>query len=163
MKNVLHLISSFLAYRRTRPDQNLKLVLAGSGPIAVPKHPDLLPLGFLSLADLHDAYAAATLLCQPSLLESFSIVLMESWLAGTPALVHGHCAATRYHVQQSGGGLYFTSTAEFTAALDWLLTHPRERQRMGRQGQVYVRRKFTWPTVIDRFRAATALWIYGRE
>ncbi len=161
MKNVLQLIADFLAHRRARPNQDLKLVLAGSGPLTVPNHPDLIPLGFLELGDLRDAYAAATLLCQPSVVESFSIVLMESWRAGTPVLVHGHCAVTRQHVLQSGGGLYFTSAAEFSAALDWLLSHPHERQQMGRQGRAYVQREFTWPTVIDRFRTATALWTKG--
>jgi alcohol dehydrogenase (cytochrome c) len=37
----------------------------------------------------YDAYAGANLLCQPSLHESFSIVLMEAWLAETPVLVDG--------------------------------------------------------------------------
>lgn len=158
MKNVLQLISDFLAYRRTRPDQDLKLVLAGAGPLAMPSHLDLIPLGFLELQDLRDAYAAATLLCQPSLVESFSIVLMESWLAGTPVLVHGHCAATRYHVLKSGGGLYYTNAAEFATTVDWLLSHPDERRQMARQGQAYVQQEHTWPAMIDRFRAATALW-----
>jgi glycosyltransferase involved in cell wall biosynthesis len=159
MKNILQLISSFLAYRRARPSQHLKLVLAGSGPLAVPDHPDLISLGFLDLGDLRDAYAAATFLCQPSLVESFSIVLMESWLAGTPVLVHGQCAATRHHVLQSGGGLYFANTTEFVATVDWLLSHPDERRQMGKQGQAYVQQEYAWPVVIDRFRAATALWM----
>jgi glycosyltransferase involved in cell wall biosynthesis len=162
MKNISQLVSNFLAYRQTRPDQDLKLVLSGSGPFTLPRHPDLIPLGFLELGDLHDAYAAATFLCQPSLVESFSIVLMESWLASTPVLVHGQCAVTRHHVLQCGGGLYFSTGAEFVAAVDWLLSHPDQRHQMGEQGQAYVRRKYSWPAVIDRFKAATSLWTQGQ-
>jgi glycosyltransferase involved in cell wall biosynthesis len=162
MKNVLQLVSSFLSYRQARPEQELKLVLVGAGPLAIPNHPDLISLGFLALQDLRNAYAAATLLCQPSLMESFSIVLMESWLAGTPVLVHGHCAVTRYHVLQSGGGLYYTNTAEFAATVDWLLSHPDERRQMAKQGNAYVRRQYTWPAMLDRFRAATTLWTQRR-
>jgi glycosyltransferase involved in cell wall biosynthesis len=157
-KNVLQLISYFLAYRQSRPDRELKLVLVGSGPLPLPSHPDLLPLGFLESQDLRDAYAAATILCQPSLLESFSIVLMEAWLAGTPVLVHGQCPATRYHVLQSNGGLYFTSAAEFTGALDWLLNNPQQRRRLALQGQAYVRQRFNWPATLVRFREAVTLW-----
>jgi glycosyltransferase involved in cell wall biosynthesis len=158
MKNVLQLVSYFLTYRRAHPQRDLKLVLAGSGPLALPNHPDLVPLGSLSPDDLHDACAAATVLCQPSLVESFSIVLMEAWLARTPVLVHGHCPVTRHHVVQSKGGLYFTSAAEFVGALDWLLDHPHERRQMAALGRNYVRREFNWPVVLDRFRQAVALW-----
>lgn len=157
-KNVLQLVEFFLAYRRTRPDRDLKLVLAGSGPLALPEHPDLVSLGFLADQTLRDAYAAATILCQPSLVESFSLVLLEAWLAGTPALVHGHCPVTRHHLLLSNGGLYFTSAAEFAGAIDWLLDHPQERARMAAQGRAYVEESSNWQVTLDRFRQAVALW-----
>ena len=157
-KNVVQLISHFRAYRQARPERDLKLVLIGSGPLPLPDHPDVLSLGFVPEQDLHDAYAAATLLCQPSLMESFSIVLMEAWLAGTPALVHGDCLVTRYHVLRSNGGLYFTSAAEFAGALDWLLAHPQARRQMGALGRAYVRREYNWLTIINRFRQALRVW-----
>ncbi|MGC9332840.1 MAG: glycosyltransferase family 4 protein, partial [Anaerolineae bacterium] len=157
-KNVMQLITYFLAYRQSKPDRDLKLVLAGSGPLMLPDHPDIVPVGFLRPDDLQDAYAGATILCQPSLVESFSIVLMEAWLAGTPVLVHGDCATTRYHILQSNGGLYFTSAAEFAGAMDWLLDNPQRRRVMALQGQAYVRRSFNWPATLDRFREAVSLW-----
>ena len=40
-------------------------------------------------------------------LESFSIVIMESWLCGTPILVNAHCPVTVEHCQNSQGGLFF--------------------------------------------------------
>jgi glycosyltransferase involved in cell wall biosynthesis len=158
-KNALQLLSYFLTYRQTRPDASLKLVLAGSGPLPLPDHPDIVPLGFLPLDDLHDAYAAAMALCQPSLMESFSIVLMEAWSAGTPVLVHGHCPVTRHHVLQSNGGLYFTSAAEFAGALDWFLDYPEGRQQMGLLGYKYVRREFSWPAVLQRFDQGLKVWL----
>ncbi|MEJ2211837.1 MAG: glycosyltransferase family 4 protein, partial [Anaerolineae bacterium] len=157
-KNVLELISHFVAYRRARPARSLKLVLAGSGPLSLPDHPGLVPLGFLGDQDLKDAYAAATLLCQPSLVESFSLVLMEAWLAGTPALVHGQCPVTRHHVTHSDGGLYFSSAAEFAEALDWLLDHPRQRAQMGRLGRAYVQKRFNWTATLERFTQAVTFW-----
>jgi glycosyltransferase involved in cell wall biosynthesis len=162
-KNILELVSNFLAYRRARPDRDLKLVLTGSGPLTLYEHPDLVSLGFLDRQDLADAYAAAMILCQPSLVESFSIVLMEAWLTGTPVLVHGYCPVTRHHVLQSNGGLYFTSAAEFSGTVDWLLDHPQERERMGALGQGYVRREFNWPAVLQRFRTAVSDWLAAKN
>jgi glycosyltransferase involved in cell wall biosynthesis len=159
MKNVMQLLAFFLTYRQARPDRALKLVLAGSGPLRLPEHPDIVPLGFLTSGDLHDAYAAAAVLCQPSLAESFSIVLMEAWLAGTPVLVHGHCPVTRHHVLRSNGGLYFASAAEFGGALDWLLDQPESRRRMGALGRAYVQAELNWPTILDRLRQGLAIWI----
>jgi glycosyltransferase involved in cell wall biosynthesis len=160
-KNILELVSHFVAYRQARPERDLKLVLAGSGPLPLPNHPNLMSLGFLERRDLEDAYAAAAVLCQPSLVESFSIVLMEAWLAGTPVLVHGHCAVTRHHVLKSSGGLYFTSAAEFGETVDWFLDHPQEREWMGALGRAYVSREFNWPVVLQRFRTAVSGWLAG--
>ena len=47
----------------------------------------LIDLGFVPIQDKYDAYAAAELLCQPSKHESFSYVIMESWLCERPVLV----------------------------------------------------------------------------
>jgi glycosyltransferase involved in cell wall biosynthesis len=159
LKNVLQLLSFFLAYRQTHSYPDLKLVLAGSGPLPIPAHPDVVQLPSLRWNGLQDAYAAATLLCQPSLVESFSLVLMEAWLAGTPALVHGHCPVTRHHVLRSNGGLYFTSAAEFAGAVSWLLDHPVERQRMAMLGGAYVRCEFSWPATLARFQQALDQWL----
>jgi glycosyltransferase involved in cell wall biosynthesis len=84
---------------------------------------------------------------------------MESWLAGTPVLVHGHCPVTRYHVLRSSGGLYFTSAAEFTGALDWFLDHPAERQWLGALGRAYVLREYDWTSVLGRLREALTAWL----
>ena len=157
-KNVLQLIDFFLAYRRSRPDRDLKLVLIGSGPLSLPDHPDLVALGFVQGQEVQDAYAAATLLCQPSLVESFSLVLMEAWLVGTPVLVHGHCPVTRHHVTASNGGLYFTSAAEFAGTLDMFLDHPHERAKMAAMGRAYVKSQFNWTATLKRLSEAVAAW-----
>lgn len=157
MKNVLELFSFFTKYKQQRPGP-LKLVLMGKGSLSVPSHADIIPIGFQTGRDKLDAYAAATVLCQPSLLESFSIVIMESWLARVPVLVHGDCDVTRYHILRSDGGLYYTSFEEFAGALDWMMDHPAQRAQMGKLGRAYVRSEYNWETVLDRFQSALDLW-----
>ncbi|MEW5986483.1 MAG: glycosyltransferase family 4 protein [Chloroflexota bacterium] len=138
--------------RYGRPD--VKLVLIGSGEVVVPAGLEdrVVDLGFVSLQDKYDTYAAATVLCQPSLHESFSIVIMESWLTGRPVLVHGDCAVTREHCQEANGGLYFTDYEEFAATLDYLLDHPATADLMGRQGRQYVLANFRWEVIVERYK-----------
>jgi glycosyltransferase involved in cell wall biosynthesis len=134
--------------------RNEKLVLIGPGEIALSAadRRTILDLGFVSEEDKRDAYAAAGVFCHPSVNESFSIVLMESWLAGTPALVHGQCAVNWEHCRKSNGGLYFTNYQEFVATLDYLLCQPEKASILGRQGQQYVIDNYQWPTIINQFQ-----------
>lgn len=153
MKNVDMLIRYFAAYKKARGGA-MKLVLVG--PASLPVPPDMqgqiLDLGFVPDQDKKDAYSAATCFCQPSVNESFSIVMMESWVCGVPCLVHAGCDVTREHVVQSGGGLYFSSAAEFAGCLDYWEQDPGMARNMGRAGGHYVRDNFEWDRIISRYR-----------
>ncbi len=157
-KNVLELVNFFIKYKQSQPGP-LKLVLMGKGALRIPHHPDIVQIGFQSEKDKLDVYAAAMALVQPSVMESFSIVIMESWLARVPVLVHQSCDVTRTHVQRSNGGLYYVGYEEFAGAVDWFLAHPDERARMGELGRTYVRRNYNREAVLARFREALALWM----
>ena len=149
-KNVPLLIQYTLRYRAVRRT-DLTLVLAGDGPVTVPPNtPGLRDLGYLEPAAKAAAYAAATVVCQPSVNESFSIVLMEAWLAGTPVLVHARCPVTTHHVLQAGGGLAFEDFYEFAESMDLLLEDQERRGQLGRQGRAYVEAVYGWPAVTAR-------------
>ena len=150
------LVEAFLRYKAAHPGP-LRLLLAGPGTVDTRGSPFVTDLGYLSEADKHDAFAAAAVFCNPSWNESFSIVLMEAWLAGIPALVHARCAVTRDHVRRAKGGLYFHTPAEFTAALE-LLLDPELGGRMGANGRRYVELNFTWDAVVRRYLAALEAW-----
>ena len=156
-KNVLELVDFFVMYKEKRPGP-LKLILMGKGELPVAGHRDIEVIGFQSEEDKQDVYAAATVLVQPSLKESFSIVIMESWLAGAPVLVHNDCDVTRTHVVRSNGGLYYAGFAEFDGVLDWFVNHRGERARMAELGRAYVRRNYNRDAVLARFREAVSLW-----
>jgi glycosyltransferase involved in cell wall biosynthesis len=157
-KNVPQMVDYFIAYKRTQAASPLKLVLMGEGPAKLPDHPDIVPIGVKQGAAMHDVLAGALALCQPSLAESFSIVMMESWMVGRPVLVHSDCAVTADHVRRSGGGWAFRTPEEFARALETLEGDAGTRERMGAAGRAYVTGTYAWDAVVDRFEAAFAMW-----
>ena len=150
-KNLPLLIDYFRRYRQER-DTGLALVLIGGGPLGASRDEGIIDLGWVSEREKFDAYAAATVLCQPSLYESFSLVMIESWVAGTPVLVHADCAVTVEHCRKANGGLYFRDYEGFAACLDLLLARPDLRQRLGHQGRAYVLAHCTWDVIAETYR-----------
>jgi glycosyltransferase involved in cell wall biosynthesis len=154
-KNVHVLLDYFARYKSERPGP-LTLALCGTGDVMAGGRPDVAELGFFDEAPLRDAYAAATLLCQPSVNESFSLVIMEAWLQDTPVLVHGDCAVTREHVEASGGGWAFRDYDEFRAVLDQAFGDRAARDERGHAGRAYVAREYNWDAVMGRLAEALA-------
>jgi len=151
-KNTPQLVDYFTRYKATH-NSPLKLVMIGPGTAAIPPggKDHIIDLGFIPYQDKLDAYAASEVFCQPSRNESFSIVLMEAWDLGKPALVHEDCPVLRDHVVEAGGGLYFRSSADFALALDYLINHSDTAAAMGAAGRRYVRSHYSWNHIIDRY------------
>ncbi len=137
---------------------DIRLIILGEGPLKPPNHPAFDYRGFVSEEEKARICASALALCQPSLNESFSLTIMESWLAGRPVLVHEDCAVTRGHVQRSKGGLWFRTYEEFAEAVNWLRSNPEKAARMGENGRRYVLSNYTWERVLDRFERLILEW-----
>jgi glycosyltransferase involved in cell wall biosynthesis len=145
------LARAFAAYKARRPGP-LKLVLVGHLVDRPEPHPDIVVAGPVPEDVKWGAYQGALALVQPSPYESFSLVLVEGWQAGLPALVNAGCSATREHVARSGGGLWFGSYGEFEAALDRLVGDEQLRAVLGERGRAYAQAAFAWPGLLDRYR-----------
>lgn len=150
------LLTRMLATFRERTGRDLLFVCGGSGEIEAPPelHPHLLDIGFVSEQEKHDAMAGADVFIHPSTNESFGIVLLEAFLAHTPALVHAGSAVLRQQCSQANAGLWFRHYPDFEETLGWLLDHPGQRQRMGAAGADYVRRHYAWPVVEQKLNQA---------
>ncbi len=151
-KGVGILIDNFARYKKETGDR-LKLLFIGPGYMPIPDEikDDVIDLGFVSMQDKRDSYCAATLLCQPSVMESFSIVMMESWLAGRPVLVNADCDVTAEHTKESGGGFAFSDYESFREAVVKLTRDEDLALKMGSAGREYVNNYYVWPKVTDRF------------
>lgn len=151
-KNVPTLLQYFAEFRK-RNSSDLQLVLIGGGSIDIPEDAKkyVHDLGFVDIQDKYDACAAALLLCQPSKNESFSLVIMESWLCARPVLVHNGCAVTKNFVRESNAGLYFQNYFEFEGCVNYMLTHPETTGIMGQNGRHYVREHFSWDIITQKY------------
>ena len=158
-KNVPLLIDYFCKYAE-RNDHSLKLVLIGSGDVKIPKKykNDIIDLGFIPRQDKYDACAAAMVLCQPSVNESFSIVIMESWICNTPVLVHDNCAVTKDHCIKSNGGLYFKDYDDFEECMNFYVKHKHVCENKGLMGKQYVLENFHWDVIVNRYVATLNEW-----
>lgn len=151
-KNVNTLIKYFEVYKRYNKN-DLRLVMVGPASLPIPESikDDVMDLGFVSKQDKYDAYTAATLLCQPSKNESFSLVIMESWLAGRPVMVHEECKVTANFAKESNGGFYFANYRDFEAQVNYILEHGDIADIMGQQGRKYVLDNFAWDVIVKRY------------
>jgi glycosyltransferase involved in cell wall biosynthesis len=118
--------------------------------MVIPDHPRIVSLGYVNDALRRQLLAGADALVVPSPYESLSMVLLEAWNYGVPALVNGHCAVLDGQVRRADGGLAYRSGREFRACLDYLLDQTAHRRALGAQGLAYVEREYRWPTVMAR-------------
>lgn len=151
-KNIYTLVNYFREYKY-RNNSELKLVLIGGGEIEIPAElkGDVIDLGFVDVQDKFDAYAAAELLCQPSKNESFSLVIMESWLCERPVLVHYDCNVTKHFAVTSNAGLYFKNYFEFEGVVDFILKNPEVARQMGKNGRQFVLEHFEWNIIVETY------------
>jgi glycosyltransferase involved in cell wall biosynthesis len=160
-KNVHLLLDYFCEAKRDGllPSE-MRLVILGGGSFSDLHRDDLLDrddiidLPHLSERDKQRVVRHSLFLCQPSTNESFSIVIMEAWMVGTPVVVHGKCAVTRHHVVESHGGLYFSSPSDLAGVARHMLETPGARGMLARNGARYVATEYAWPRVLEKFDAA---------
>lgn len=167
------LLRHFLRYVASRPDpanaanpaspvnpantvNPVHLILAGPVNMPVPEHPLIRRLGYVDDRTRDALLANARVLLIPSPYESLSMVLLEGWNRGTPALVNARCAVLKGQVLRADGGLYYQSALEFAGALDYLLGHADVGRQLGAQGQAYVDREYRWPTVTQKIEGLLA-------
>jgi len=158
-KGVGVMFDHYRLYRQQVRDPR-PLALMGSGDTQPPD--DLMPfvidLGFVPESERALAYAAASVLIQPSRLESFGMVVFEAWLAGTPVLVNSASDVLREHCEASGGGLWFNDGPTFVEALGLMTESPTMLEALARAGRAYTLTEFRWAAVRERFTRALESW-----
>jgi glycosyltransferase involved in cell wall biosynthesis len=149
-KGVHALAELWRRYRRRHPGAP-RLVLLGPVHEELSGDKDVVVAGRQPEDVKWGALRACVFLIAPSPWESFSLVVLEAWLAGRPVVVNGRCEATVEHCRRSGGGLWFSAAVEFEVIVDRLLSDDSLRDHLAQRGAAYARRQFSWPAVVDRY------------
>ena len=126
-----------------------KLVLLGKPAMPIPKHPDIITLGFVDEQTKWDALAACDLLIMPSPYESLSIVLLEAWSIGKAVLVNGKCDVLVGQCRRAQGGVWYTSEDEFQVAIE--IINQEVRLQLGRQGKKFVENNYRWHSIEQKY------------
>ncbi len=125
------------------------LIMAGPVNMPIPVHDGIRALGFVDPVVREALLAHAALIIIPSPFESLSMVLLEAWNHGVPALVNARCRVLKGQVQRAAGGLYYRNYDEFARGLETLLNDPALARDLGHSGHDYVERHYRWPHVMD--------------
>jgi glycosyltransferase involved in cell wall biosynthesis len=128
-----------------------QLIFVGEQPDHLPHMSSVRFTGFVSEETKRAILAGAAGLIQPSRLESFSIVLTESWALSRPVVVQKASEVLLGHVVRSGGGYAYANESELGIALARLLHDADKRESLGRAGCAYVSMNYRWDLVLDRF------------
>ena len=132
---------------------DVKVVVTGAGEYRCPPglREHVLDLGYVSEPEKRAAMAGALTFVHPSLFESLSIVLLESFAAGTPVLATANNPVLKWQIERSGGGLCFDDYADFESKLLLLLNEPDLQRSLGDKGRDFVQREYSWPKVEEKF------------
>ncbi|HKZ32238.1 MAG TPA: glycosyltransferase family 4 protein [Vicinamibacteria bacterium] len=138
---------------------DVDLVLAGKPAVPIPDHPRIRHVGFISEEEKVAALRQCRLLVMPSPYESLSVIVLEAWKLGVPVLANARCKVLAGQCLRSNGGLFYHGYAEFAEGLRLLLEQNELAASLGRQGQAYVEREYSWETIdakLDDLIARTA-------
>lgn len=151
-KNCPAMFRYFLEYKKRRPESGLKLVLMGKQVCDIPKHKDIISLGFVSEEDKFSGIAGAKCLWLPSNFESLSISVLEAMTLSVPVIVNGVCEVLKGHCIKSNGGLYYTDYFELEGVLDYIFSHDREYGIMCGNARDYIDKNYRWDVIINGFK-----------
>ena len=155
-KNLQLLTRTFRQLQRDLPQQRLRLVLVGDGPLSAQLQaelPEALFCGVQRGEALAAHYASGDLFLFPSLSETFGNVVLEALASGLAVVAFDQAAAAQ-HIRHGHSGALATpgDEAAFIESARWLLEDPESlrrvrlnaRQHAGKQG---------WPAIVERFES----------
>ena len=141
----------YVFFPKYHNEDNLKLVLMGKAVCEIPKHPDIISLGFVTDEDKFDGISGAKALILPSKFESLSISVLEAMTLSKPVIVNGICDVLKGHCVKSNGGLYYKNFFEFEGCVNYLLEHTDVYEIMCKNARKYVEDYFQWEDIMKKF------------
>ncbi|WP_419788681.1 glycosyltransferase family 4 protein [Mucilaginibacter sp. SP1R1] len=147
------LFDHFLKYKSST-GKNLKLVLVGLAFMEIPRHPDIVVMGFVDEDVKIALLKGATALIIPSFYESLSMVTLESMAYGIPVIANEQCEVLKDHINNSKAGFLYHDFNTFQQAINTLTNPGVDITTLGQNAQKYVTENYTWPVVIEKINKA---------
>lgn len=133
-------------------NRDLKLVLMGKPVMSIPKHKNIISLGFVSDEEKFNGIKQANLVVVPSKFESLSMVVLESLKLGKPVIVNGQCSVLRTHCIRSNAGLYYENYYEFKEILEFIKSNDHVFDSMSFKAKKYIEINYNWNKIINKFK-----------
>jgi len=146
----------FDRHRAIRQEAFVDLVLIGEKRLDLPAFQGLKYIGALGGDERLAAFKGAILSVQPAARESLSLATLESFAMRTPALVDRRFPVLLEHVEASGAGLAYGGEEEFLAGFRRIQRRPALRRRLGEKGLEYVKKYYSWDSVMGEIQAGIA-------
>jgi glycosyltransferase involved in cell wall biosynthesis len=154
-KGVHELINWYSHWKRMNPDVKLRLVLAGQkeDSVQIPEDLDFEYLGYVSDDERNVLIKQCSVLANPSVYESLSMIVIEAMIARKPVLARRQCAVFRFYAENAPAVKLFGGADEFNVELSRLLMLPNEaKQRDLEVTYQWASDRFSWSRILENFR-----------
>lgn len=146
-------IPDFLRYKQEH-GSDVKLVMVGpiDPNVVQPGDPEIIFTDAVNDAEKAAIVRHATVMVNPSQMESLSLLLLEALANDVPMLVNGKCEVMKDHCRLSGAALWYDNSRDFVNKLHRLLSDEALRAEMRGKGPTYIRQYYDWETIIGKLR-----------
>ena len=160
-KGVLLLLDSFR--KLSKKYNHIKLLLAGTSTDLVPQLKKIINQENLPVILVEDfcnedkpvLFHVLDIFVLASQSESFGVVFLEAWACKKPILTV-RMGATASLLNDGTDSLLFSlgETSDFAKKMEYLIINADERNRLGQNGFIKVKEKFTWEKIVEAYRNA---------
>ena len=147
-KGVGELLEGLRRLRESHPE--IRLVLLGEAGERDDGIAGVVPLGRVDDAERWALTAGAAAVVVPSFHESLSLLALEAWAAGRPAILNAASPVLAGQAARSGAGLTYRGPAELAVVARGLIDDPARADALGAAGRDFVAASSSWPAVIGR-------------
>ena len=146
-------IPDFLRYKKEHGGE-IKLVMVGGTELDIERSdsPDIIFTGYVSDEEKSAIIRHATVMVNPSRMESLSLLMLEAMQNRVPLLVNGRSRVMKDHCKSSGAAFWYDSSRDFRNKLHRLISDPELRRTMSEKGPAYVREHYDWSVIIPKLR-----------
>jgi glycosyltransferase involved in cell wall biosynthesis len=132
-------------------ESDVHLVMFGKLDLDLPDDSRIHFLGFVSEEEKWALTRGAAFTIHPSLYESLSLTLLESWAMEVPVVINTGCAVLREHVDKCDGGMYYRDDREFKKVFSYMAENFNKLKEMGERGKVYTETNYEARTVAEKY------------